>query len=126
MEVDKLDAELEVTKDYYAKRETEISTKLGTETAERGYSETSHETQKAKEEALRDQLDKLRNQVSTMEKKWEEADNKNIRLVSELEDRKTNNYMALMETESKGTVIKNLKIKKLLKIRMKTSNKIRL
>jgi len=100
-EVDKLDAELEVTKDYYAKRETEISTQLGTEAIERGQSQSVHENNKQREEILKDQLEKLKHQVAEMEQKWEDADNKHTKLVSDLEERKTSNYMAMMESETK-------------------------
>lgn len=99
--VDKLEAELEVTKDYYAKRETEISTQLGTEALELGQSQSTHQNQKQKEGILKDQLGKLKQQVSEMEHKWEDADNRHTKLIAELEERKTSNYMALMEAETK-------------------------
>ena len=55
-DVEKLEANLEVTKDYYAKRETQISTQLGTEAIQRAQNQSLHETQKAREQTLRHDL----------------------------------------------------------------------
>ena len=59
-DVEKLEANLEVAKDYYAKRETEISTQLGTEAIERAQNQSLHENQKAREETLRNDLENLK------------------------------------------------------------------
>ena len=48
-DVEKLEAELEVTQDYYAKREMEISMQLGSEAGSRVQSEELHAKQMAKE-----------------------------------------------------------------------------
>ena len=91
-----------MTKDYYAKREIEISTQLGSEAMERAQSQNAYESQKQKEELLRDQLDKVKQQVADLKGKWEDDDNKHAKLISDLEERKNSNYMALMEVDRHG------------------------
>ena len=49
----------------------------------------------------RDQLDKMKQQVQDMELKWDEAENKHSKLIAELEEKKTQKYMDLMDAESK-------------------------
>ena len=48
-DVDKLQSELDVTQEYYAKREMEISMQLGSEAGSRVQSEELHARQMAKE-----------------------------------------------------------------------------
>lgn len=100
-DVDKLEAEFEVTQEYYSKREMEISMQLGSETASRGQSEELYEKQRAKENRLKDQLEKLKKQVSDLENKWEMADIQHQQTVGISEERKSKNQQSLMEAESR-------------------------
>ena len=52
-DVEKLEAEIEVTQEYYSKREIEISAQLGSETSTRSQSEEIHAKQMAKENRLK-------------------------------------------------------------------------
>merc|ERR1712037_453113 len=100
-EVETLQAKLEVTNDYYAKRETEINAQLGTESAERDNFESSYQTQKERESQVKEQLDILKEQCADLESKWEDADVKYNKMLAELEERKTSNFLALTDTEMK-------------------------
>jgi len=100
-EVETLQAKLEVTNDYYAKRETEINAQLGTESAERDNFESSYQTQKERERQVKEQLDILKDQCADLESKWEDADVKYNKMLAELEERKTSNVLALTDTEMK-------------------------
>ncbi|CAG5097444.1 Oidioi.mRNA.OKI2018_I69.XSR.g15079.t2.cds [Oikopleura dioica] len=100
-EVETLQAKLEVTNDYYAKRETEINAQLGTESAERDNFESSYNSQKERESQVKEQLDTLKEQCADLESKWEDADVKFNKMLAELEERKTSNFLALTDTEMK-------------------------
>merc|ERR1711892_835201 len=100
-DVEKLEAELDVTQDYYAKREMEISMQLGTEAGSRVQSEELHSKQMAKENRLKEKLDKLKEQVSTLEKKWEVEDTHHTATVGVSEENRSRNQFALMESEAK-------------------------
>lgn len=100
-EVETLQAKLEVTNDYYAKRETEINAQLGTESAERDNFESSYQSQKERESHVKEQLDILKDQCADLESKWEDADVKYNKMLAELEERKTSNFLALTDTEMK-------------------------
>ena len=43
----------------------------------------------------------MKHQVQEMELKWDEAENKHTKLMAELEEKKTQKYMDLMEADSK-------------------------
>merc|ERR1712131_364094 len=100
-DVDKLEAEFEVTQEYYSKREMEMGMQLGSETASHGQSEELYEKQRAKENRLKDQLEKLKKQVSDLENKWEMADIQHQQTVGISEERKSKNQQSLMEAESR-------------------------
>ena len=111
-DVEKLEAEIEVTQEYYSKREIEISAQLGTETSTRSQSEEIHAKQMSKENRLKDQLDKFKNQVSTLEKKWEVEDSHHTASVTVCEENRSRNQYSLMESESKlGQIVVSRKFK---------------
>ena len=72
----------------------EISMQLGSETASRGQSEELYEKQRAKENRLKDQLEKLKKQVSDLENKWEMADIQHQQTVGISEERKSKNQQS--------------------------------
>ena len=67
---------------------------LGSETASRGQSEELYEKQRAKENRLKDQLEKLKKQVSDLENKWEMADIQHQQTVGISEERKSKNQQS--------------------------------
>ena len=56
----------------------------------------------AKENRLKEQLDKLKEQVSTLEKKWEVEDTHHTATVGVSEENRSRNQFALMESEENG------------------------
>ena len=79
---------------FFCLREMEISMQLGSETASRGQSEELYEKQRAKENRLKDQLEKLKKQVSDLENKWEMADIQHQQTVGISEERKSKNQQS--------------------------------
>ena len=55
----------------------------------------------AKENRLKEKLDKLKEQVSTLEKKWEVEDTHHTATVGVSEENRSRNQFALMESEAK-------------------------
>ena len=52
----------------------------------------------------------MKHQVQEMELKWDEAENKHTKLMAELEEKKTQKYMDLMEADSKVKKIFDYKL----------------
>ena len=67
---------------------------LGNEAANRGQSEEVYAKNKAKEERMKDQLDKLKEQVSKLENKWEIADVQHSTAIGVSEERKSRNQLS--------------------------------
>ena len=73
----------------------EISMQLGTESGSRVQSEELHAKQMAKENRLKEQLEKLREQVATLEKKWEVEDAHHTATVGVSEENRSRNQFSV-------------------------------